>query len=377
MKRNSTCTHDAAIRRDLAALSNMAQCSDGDEQHPPVKVGRVKNPSREGYQILRTPNPNLLPVRKAVPAVPSAPVVSSAHVVLAAPVVPALDELRDQFVFGKDPIPLELGKVSIPGPRPDLQMSLDEYSELPKDKFEKRFDTDIKKLIIALIEETPSMWPGEYVKIMDAQWEKFAVDFYLRTGVLMAVGHFREIWTRMKKEMAKKVKAVITADCSNQIPEKNLREWKFYQQMKFCRPIIEEAQRKKVAELARRNQKTHINQNTFDGIHIKEEAGTGTFPETIVKTEEPDHSPLQASSEGASNFVVEQLNLQRDPDLIEFIPPTTQPDYEAEARFVVERLRQLAKVSVEAIQAMDTLLEHTSPEVIQLIRTQRDEARSE
>ncbi|EGT44314.1 hypothetical protein CAEBREN_24728 [Caenorhabditis brenneri] len=127
----------------------------------------------------------------------------------------------------------QVGKVRIPGPRPDLQMTLDEYLELTKDKFEKRFDTDIKKLIIALIEETPSMWPGEYVKMMDAQWEKFAVDFYLRTGVFMAVGHFREIWTRMKKE--------ITADRFDQIPEKNLREWKFYEQMKLCRPMMEEA----------------------------------------------------------------------------------------------------------------------------------------
>ncbi|EGT46210.1 hypothetical protein CAEBREN_04218 [Caenorhabditis brenneri] len=382
MKRNSTSNHDAAVRRDLAALSNMAQLSDGDAQHPPVKVSRVENPSREGYQILRTPNPNRPPVRKAVPAAPSAPVVSSAHVVLAAPVASDIAELRDQYVLKKDPIQLELGKVRIPGPRPDLQMTLDEYLELPKEKFEKRFDTDIKKLIIALIEESPSMWPGEYVKIMDAQWEKFAVDFYLRTGVLMAVGHFREIWTRMKKEMAKKVKAVITADRSNQIPEKNLREWKFYLQMKFCGPMIEEVQRKKVAQLAR-NQKIHINKDTFDGNHIKEEVGTGKFPEKLVKTEnewmgdfEPDRSPLQSSSGGTSSFLVEQLNLQRDEDLIEFIPPPTQPDYEAEAKFVTERLRQLAKVSVEAIQAMDSLLENTSAEVIRLIRSQRDESKS-
>ncbi|EGT58600.1 hypothetical protein CAEBREN_22920 [Caenorhabditis brenneri] len=200
-----------------------------------------------------------------------------------------LTEMEDRMEIEEEETPEELGKIRIPGPKPGVQMTLDEYRAMGSEEFEDRTDAQAKKWVLCLIEKNPALWCRRNIKTTNEQWQELAVEFYLRTGSTMSVNHIRSIWKKMKDSMLK----ILREPLGSARIEEELAKLEIYVQMKFFRKImkeVEDAQQKDIVGKAY-NVEILYDRAAFEDVFIKKvEDGTGMPPnDKRVEAEFQEH----------------------------------------------------------------------------------------
>ncbi|CAL2043985.1 unnamed protein product [Caenorhabditis brenneri] len=266
----------------------------------------------------------------------------------------------------EEEIPEELQKIRIPGPRPGVQMTVDEYRAMESEEFENRTDSQAKKWVLCLIEKQPALWYRRNMKTTVEQWEELAVEFYLRTGSSMSVPHIRSIWKNLKEAMRKRLSKPLE---SAKI-EEELNKWEFYLQMQFYRKVmkeVEDARRKKFDGVAH-NEQILNDPTAFEDIIVTYEVkGTGLLPinvkqefnardEDRVETK-PLHYHLQDPVEQQEDNQWNLLEDYQDEEMMESPAPQDAAQLDPvteEAAFVLGRLFDIGQDGNRVVQNLVT-----------------------
>ncbi|CAL2052086.1 unnamed protein product [Caenorhabditis brenneri] len=235
-------------------------------------------------------------------------------------------------------IPEKFEKLRIPGPKPGVQMTLDEYRAMGIEEFEDRTDAQAKKWVLSLIEKNPALWCRRNIKTTMEQWQELAVEFYLRTGSTMSVNHIRLIWKDMKDSMLK----ILREPLDSAKIDEELSKWEFYVQMKFFRRIMKEV------EDAR--EKDSVEKPFNVEILYDEKAFDDVFDTTVEDGREmpPEQKRVEAEFE----------EYHRDKEMVES-PRPQDADAEldpitAEAASILGRLLDIGQDGNEFVQNLTT-----------------------
>ncbi|EGT31396.1 hypothetical protein CAEBREN_16245 [Caenorhabditis brenneri] len=120
----------------------------------------------------------------------------------------------------------DFGKIRIPGPKPGVQTTLDEYRAMGSEEFEDRTDAQAKKWVLCPIEKEHALWCRRNIKTNSTSEQD------------RRFNHIRSIWKNLKDSMLK----ILREPLDFAKIEEKLAKWEFYVQMKFFRKIMKEVE---------------------------------------------------------------------------------------------------------------------------------------